>query len=266
MLAQASSYGWRTPFAVLAGLSAALFVLAVFAIPPQRGHLHDFRLPPRFHEVLVRPAHLPAYALSFSLVCSSFIVFPYLAPFLVKNVGFAEANLALMYLFGGLGALVSMNVIGRISDRLPRPAVFRVVATVALVSVALVTNLPRGASAGFVLTVTTAVFILTSGRMVPVMAMITSTAEPRYRGTFLSVNSSVQQFGAGAAPVVGGLLMHDAGPGQPLDGYAVVGVVSVLIGLTSLYLAGLLRPASPQEAPADVPGPDEAAVVSEPLG
>ena len=46
----------------------------------------------------------------------------------------------------------------------------------------------------------------------------------------------------------------------------MVGVVSVLIGPTSLDLAGLLRPASKQEAPADLPGPDEAAVVSAPLG
>jgi MFS transporter, DHA1 family, inner membrane transport protein len=107
-----------------------------------------------------------------------------------------------------------------------------------------------------VLLITTLIFILTTGRMVPAMAMITSTAEPAYRGGFLSVNAAVQLFGTGVAPVLASFLMPDARPNEPLVGYPLVASVCVAIGLLAVYLGGLLRPASPREAPATVAEPE----------
>jgi MFS family permease len=98
-------------------------------------------------------------------------------------------------------------------------------------------------------------FILTSGRMVPAMAMITSAAEPAYRGGFLSVNAAVQLFGTGVAPVLASFLMPDARPDEPLAGYPRVAGVCVAVGVVAVYLGGLIRPAAPREAPAEVAEP-----------
>ena len=46
--------------------------------------------------------------------------------------------------------------------------------------------------------------ICMSGRFVPAMAMMTATVESRYRGGFMSVNSSVQQFSCGLAAWMSG--------------------------------------------------------------
>jgi predicted MFS family arabinose efflux permease len=82
--------------------------------------------------------------------------------------------------------------------------------------------------------------ICLSGRMVPAMALLTSTVEDRYRGGFMSINSSVQQFAAGLAAAVSGRIM-----GQTLDGqithFPVIGVMSVACAYTTLYLARFLR-------------------------
>src|SRR5262245_39141843 len=84
-LAEWSAMGWRAPFAVLTVVSVLLFVLAVFAIPPIRGHLASDSHPMPFRELVSRPAHLRAYALMFALTCSTFAMMPYLPKFLLEN-------------------------------------------------------------------------------------------------------------------------------------------------------------------------------------
>jgi predicted MFS family arabinose efflux permease len=252
-LAEWSAIGWRAPFAALTGLSILLFVLAALVIPPIRGHLGSAnRLP--FRDVLSRPAHLRAYALMFTLVCSTFAMMPYLPKFLIDNVGCGIGHLQLIYLIGGSAALVSTNVIGRLADYYPRRLVFRILATATLLPLWLLSLLPHGTPPAVVLLLTTLTFVLSSGRMVPAMAMITSAAEPAYRGGFLSVNAAVQLFGTGVAPVLGSFLMPDARPDEPLVGYPLVAGVGVVIGLLAVYLGGHVRPASPREAPVEQAG------------
>src|SRR5262249_41869196 len=157
---------------VLTVLSLLLFVLAVLAIPPIRGHLGGVNEPLPFLDVLLHPAHLRAYALMFVLTCSTFAMMPYLPKFLIDNVGFDEDDLPLMYLLGGSAALVTMNIVGRLADRYSRLLIFRLLASAALVPLFLLSVLPDGTSVVVVLLFTTLIFILTSGRMVPAMAMI----------------------------------------------------------------------------------------------
>jgi predicted MFS family arabinose efflux permease len=69
-------------------------------------------------------------------------------------------------------------------------------------------------------TVLTLLMICMSGRFVPSMAMMTATVEARYRGGFMSVNSSVQQFSCGlAAWITGGILRQ--GPHQEIIHYGI---------------------------------------------
>jgi predicted MFS family arabinose efflux permease len=248
-LAQRSDLGWRAPFAVLGVLSFLLLLIACYALPSVAGHLRAGHEPSRLLDVASRPAHLRAFALTFALVFSGFSIFPYIAPFLVKNVGMAEHHLKYIYLLGGAATLVSMNIVGRLADRFPRRAVFRVLAVATVVPMATLPLLPPETPLFAILTMTTLLMILSSGRMVPAMAMITSAAEPRVRGSFLSLNASVQQLGAGAAPLLAGLLLQDDGPGSPVVGYPLVGLVAGGAALASVFLVNLLRPAAGPGAP-----------------
>jgi predicted MFS family arabinose efflux permease len=234
---------WRAPFWVLGAGSALLLALAWQIMPSVRGHLGARHEAGRFWQVLSRPAHLNAYALMLALVMSTFTIVPFIAAFLEKNVGRTKGDIRLVYLYGGAATLLSMNLIGRLSDRFSRLTVFRLFAGLALIPIVGLTHLHAGASLGLTLLATTALMVLTSGRMVPAMAMITSAAEPRYRGSFLSINSSVQQLAAGLAPLIAGFLMGEGAKGDPLMGYDVVGFVGVAAGATSIVLAGRLRPA-----------------------
>jgi MFS transporter, DHA1 family, inner membrane transport protein len=107
---------------------------------------------------------------------------------------------------------------------------------------AIVTNLPAGTQIGLVLVVTTGLFIATSGRMVPAMALITASTAPKDRGGFMSMNAAVQHLANGAATVVAGYLIVEQ-PDKSLSGFPVVGIVACTATAATLYLAGRLRPA-----------------------
>ena len=83
---------------------------------------------------------------------------------------------------------------------------------------------------------------VSSGRMVPAMALITASAEPRYRGSFMSMNSAVQQTAMALAAVIGGHMIGETATGE-LTGYPLVGWVAAGMTLLTLVMVGLLRSA-----------------------
>ncbi len=79
------------------------------------------------------------------------------------------------------------------------------------------------------------------GRFIPAnMAMITSSAEPRLRGGFMSLNTSVQQFASAFAALGSGLIVGQAADGR-LTGYGTIGFISAGLVIVSIMLASRLR-------------------------
>jgi predicted MFS family arabinose efflux permease len=254
----ADEFGWQTPFAILGGLSAAVLVLAAIVLPPLRGHLRGGPAPAvSTWAILAEPNHLWAFALTVTLALSTFTLAPYLATYLVANVGLQQEELKFMYLCGGLATLVTLTLFGRLADRFGKLPIFRILALVTAVPIVLATNLPAGLALPLVLIVTTLFMVASSGRMVPAMALITGCAAPADRGGFMSLNAGVQQLACGLAAALGGLLLRQEDDGA-LTGFALIGLLCCAATLVSLVLAGRLRP-----APGGELAPDRAAVAGE---
>ena len=76
------------------------------------------------------------------------------------------------------------------------------------------------------------------------MALMTASIEARYRGGFMSINSSVQQFASGLAAYVSGRIMGLTSDGR-LTHFHVLGIISIACALACIYLARhLKRPAA----------------------
>jgi predicted MFS family arabinose efflux permease len=244
----AEEFGTLTPFVALAGLSAVVWLAAAFVMPPLPGH------PERKTSSLValatEPRHVLAYLFTIALVFGSFTVVPYIADSMVANAGQKPEHVKYVYMVAGLFTFVSMNVIGRLSDRYGKQLMFRVMGGLAIVAALAITNLPVVSVwvAGLVATV----FMVTaSGRMVPGQALITASAAPTARGGFLSLNGAVQAMGMGLASLIGGALIGQQPDGR-LDGYPLVGLVSAGSAVVSLILVGLLRSGEGQPTPVPV--------------
>jgi predicted MFS family arabinose efflux permease len=130
-----------------------------------------------------------------------------------------------------------------------------------LLTILVLTNLPA-AHLLPVLVVTTLYWIFTSGRWVPAMALVTSSALPGYRGSFMSINASLQQMAIGLAALVAGVVVGEARTGE-ITGYAVAGLIAALSTAISMLLAGRLRVAEEiAEASVAVDSPEDSPVLA----
>jgi predicted MFS family arabinose efflux permease len=237
-------FSWRAPYVFLAALCLAILLAAWFAIPPVRAHLAvggERNALVRLRLVFGQANHLWIFAFSALLVFSGFLVFPFMAPYLVTNVGVSEANLPIVYLIAGIAALLTSRLVGGWSDSLGRRRVFAAAAAATAVAALAMTSLPRSSLALAVL-VSMLMFAASSARMVPAMALIASGAAPRLRGSVMSFNASIQQLAAGAASFVASLAVGRSAEGE-LTHYWMIGILSAAGTLACIALARRVRSA-----------------------
>jgi predicted MFS family arabinose efflux permease len=235
---------WQYPFLALGVLCIPVWLLARRYVPDITGHvLEDPASPLRnLAATLADGNHQRSFAFAMTLVLSGFAVIPYISPYQVANVGITDADLAWIYLVGGGTTFFTSRWIGRLADRHGKQRVFTCVAVLSLAPILITTHFPR-ASLLVVLPFSTLFFMLVSGRFVPAMAMINGSAAPRLRGSFLSVNSSLQSMAMGAATLISSAFLS-RGPQGELQGYGNVGLFSCVLTLVAILLARRLRAVS----------------------
>ena len=206
----ASHFNWHAPFLAIALMVSVCALGAAKTLPSLKGHLvaHPSgdsapNMLANLRLVLVDPNHLRAYAMSSSMVFAGFAVIPYITLYLQGNAGFKPEQIPYVYLTGGVCTLISARFIGHWSDRAGKAYAFRRLALLMplpLLAMTLSADLPMVG----VLLVSSMLFVVMSGRMIPGMALIGASADPRRRGSFMTLNSAVQSLAMGLAALVGG--------------------------------------------------------------
>lgn len=254
----ALNYSWRTTFLIIAGASLFLLPFAIGFLPTIRSHIVDRPRQAPWHttwSIVSDGNHLRAFALMAGLIMTTFILVPYMPTYMVANVGIEQKSIKWIYLFGGIGTLLTMGPIGKLSDRYGKLIVFQVLAMLAALPLLGVTYLPK-VPLYVVLIVTTALMVFTAGRSVPAMAMVTACTTNERRGGFMSMLGAIQQFAMGLATVVGGQILGvapmaeplNAGghavqnhPIEPLVGFPIVGWIAAVLSLVTVYLGSHLH-------------------------
>lgn len=250
----ADHLGWHSSFIAIALASVAIGVLGMYTLPRFEGHLHAARKGSMWRSVtqtLREPNHWRAFGFSALVMAAGFTTIPYVSIFLTSNTGMSLSQIPLIYLVGGVATLVSSRLIGVLADRWGKVRTFRVVAAAAMVPVVALTYLGT-TPLWIVLVVTTAFFILISGRMIPGMALITAAAVPALRGTFMSLNSSVQAVAMGLASLAGGLVISRDASGL-MRGYEIAGWAAVVLTALAIWWIGRLRVTTASGAPGHSP-------------
>jgi MFS transporter, DHA1 family, inner membrane transport protein len=242
---------WHIPFLVLAVLGLPVFLIGLRVLPPLRDHLHQATHSHPWHQLVAtfgNPNHLRAFALTVAVMMGSFSVIPSISLTLVANVGVDE-KLGLPWVFatGGILTLIGAPLIGRLADHYGKLPVYRVVATVSIGLMLVVTNLPP-LPLVIVVGVVGAFMLSNAGRMVAALTMITGSVERRLRGGFMSANSAVQHLASGVGAAIGGHILVKAADGRQLH-FGRIGLFAAVATGISLWLAGRVRPAQKEVAP-----------------
>jgi DHA1 family inner membrane transport protein len=238
----ANLFSWHAPFLFLVGVGIFIAAGIQWAMPSMRGHMTSG---PRPHpmSVLTRMATDRNQQLALLMVVlimfGGFSVIPFISPYMVANVGFSEQQLTYIYLIGGGFTIFTSPLVGKLADKLGKAQVFSVFLVLSLIPIFLITHMPA-LPIPVALIVTSLFFITLNGRMIPSMALITSAVEPAHRGSFMSLQSSVQQLASGSAALVAGLIVSKGPDGQLLN-YPLVGYLAMASSLLTLLVVKRLQ-------------------------
>ncbi|VTR97350.1 MFS transporter [Tuwongella immobilis] len=268
-----ASWGNRaTPFWAIGAVAAILWGLALAVLPSMRGHLNRpfARQQGDTFRMLTSGPALRAYAMMMFLILSTAMMIPHLASFMQLNLGFPERLLPWVYVAGGGATLITTAQFGRLADRFGKVRVFRILAIAAILPMLVITQMTES-SVAWAIVMTTLFMILTSGRMVPAMALVTSTVKPEFRGSFMSIIGSVQQLSMGLASLLGSLVLFQQTEQSPIQHYDTLGLLGTVAALLAIVLVGSLRPlhvpapaattATPSPAPTPAAAPTPAPAV-----
>ena len=232
---------WRAPFYFLTVVSGLILIAVWYIVPAQRRHLehkHERNPLKQLHAIFSNRTHLTAFLMFATLMFAGFSVIPFISPYMVANVGMKESELPYLYFFGGLATFFSSRLIGKLADKQGKRKTFALIAVASIIPIMLLTHFPK-TSVVWAVAVTALFMVLVSGRLVPAMALITSSVEPRLRGSFMSFNSAIQQIATGFAALMAGAIIGESASGELLN-YGTVGIVASLATLGAIYFSSRL--------------------------
>lgn len=230
---------WRMPFFFIGGIGIILIILIIAKFPSLRGHLEvvdkDRSFKSVFGAIFLDPNQVRALVLGFVIVLGHFLIIPFLAPYMTRNVGFSTSQITLIYFLGGIATIFTSPLVGKLTDKHGVIRVFVALMVLSFIPVVWITNMPVS-PVWLALIVTTFFFVTGSGRMIPPQTLITAAATPRTRGSFMSVKSAFQQFAIALASAISGfIIVFDEN--EKLANYEWVGYLSIAICIVAMVLA-----------------------------
>lgn len=239
----ANTFSWHAPFFFIGGLGIIVFVLITLIIPQMNSHIKKDVKPSSPLQVITNITknnnQLRALFFMVLLMFGQFSIIPFISPYMVKNVGFTEHQLMYIYLIGGGLTIFTSPLIGKMADKFGKAKVFTIFAVLTVFPLFLITNMPQIAI-GWALVVTSMFFVTVGGRMIPAMTMITSTVKPANRGSFMSINSSVQQLSASLASFIAGTIIMENTDGK-IEHYNIVGYIAIVAGIIAIFIGRKLK-------------------------
>jgi predicted MFS family arabinose efflux permease len=243
----ANAWGWHMPFFVVAGLGLAVAAAAVFLLPPMRLHLMRGVSPPgaAMFRMISKPLPLLAYGSMMAMMFSAFTIIPNIPTYLIFNVGYTgeawlpgalsglgieytPSVLGPLYLIGGVGSLIVMQFVGRLTDRVGSGTVSWIGAllTIAVIYFWFIDYSPAVPTMLLFLCFMSAMSV----RGVPARALDTKIPLPHERAAFMSMQSAVQHTSLALAAGLSSIVLTE-NPDRSLNGVPLMAIIAVVFAV-----------------------------------
>ncbi|MDX5420732.1 MAG: MFS transporter [Hymenobacteraceae bacterium] len=245
----ANAWGWHSPFLLIVGVSVLVGLAILFFMKPINAHLQIQGSHNAFKHlvgVVSNPHYLKGFGAIALLATGGFMLMPFASAFTVYNLGIGLEHLPMIYLVTGICAMIVGPLAGKLSDQLGKYKVFCWGSALSMVVIAFYCNM--GISPlWLVLLVNMVMFVGVTSRMISASALMTAIPEPADRGTYMSIQSSVQQISGGLASALAGLIVVQTSNGTLLH-YDVLGYVVVLATAVTMLMMYIIDRAIRQKA------------------
>ncbi|HYF02354.1 MAG TPA: MFS transporter [Patescibacteria group bacterium] len=239
-LALANSLGWHAPFWMIVAISIIVGLLILVYMKPISEHLQQkTEHNPLLHlwQTLSNRDYIRGFMATILLATGGFMLMPFGAAFSTGNLKLSLEQLPWLYGITGVSSIISGPIIGKYADRIGKFRVFVAGSIISIAMVGLYTNLGP-TPLWIVLLINIILFVGINARMIPAQALLTAVPAQTDRGSFMSVNSSIQQLSGGVASKVAGLIVFREASGHmsnyPLLGMVVIG--SMLVAILLMYI------------------------------
>jgi predicted MFS family arabinose efflux permease len=234
----ANHWGWQSPFLMIVGLSFVIWILVWMKMLPITKHLElkteKTALTHLWHTVKLRKYRV-GFLSTALLSLGGFMMMPWGSAFAVNNLHVSYEQLPLLFMVGGVVALIVMPFIGKLSDRIDKFKIFLAAALWMMVVIVIYTNLPP-VPFYVVIIMNMLVMMGIMSRIVPAMALVSALPKMQDRGAFMSINSSLQQIAGGVAAAVSGFIVVQKTKTSPLQHYDILGYLIVIILVINIIM------------------------------
>ncbi len=234
----ANHWGWQSPFIMVGLLGLLIAVLIGVRLLPVTKHLElqqDKSAFKHLWHTISKRNYRFAFLTTALLSLGGYMMMPFGSAFAINNLKITNDQLPLLFMISGIGSLVIMPVIGKVSDKVDKFKVFAFATIWMCIMVVLYTN--RDASPlWIVITLNILMMAGVMSRMIPSSALISSVPALSDRGAFMSINASLQQITGGVAAAFAGLIVVQKDKLSPLQHYNTLGYIIIAISLLSMYM------------------------------
>jgi predicted MFS family arabinose efflux permease len=236
----ANLWGWHSPFILIVGLAVGTATVIIFFMKPIDEHLklqtpgNPFK---KLYKTVSQPIYLKAFGATALLATGGFMLMPFGSTFGVNNLGITLEQLPLVYMLTGISTIMVGPLAGKLSDLYGKYKIFTIGTFIGIATILIYCNLGI-TPLWIVIIINIVIFIGITARMISASALMTAVPEPKERGAFMGVNSSIQQISGGFASALAGIIVIQtpAGPLERYDllGYVVTGTMLVTILMMSV--------------------------------
>jgi predicted MFS family arabinose efflux permease len=229
----ANQFNWHAPFMLIVGFSSISAVFIGYFLRPVTRHMEQrSQQKPLLHlqKTITHKNYWLPFVTTALLSIGGFMMMPFSTPFLINNVGVRQAQLPMIYVIMGVCSMITLPLIGKLSDRIGKLTTFIAGSILAAAMVVIYSNLTP-VPLWQVITVSALMFAGIMSRMIPSQALMTAVPKKEDRGAFMSINSSLQQIAGGVASVIAGMVIVQQHGGKLLHfntlGYIVISIMAI---------------------------------------
>jgi predicted MFS family arabinose efflux permease len=234
----ANAWGWQTPFLMIVVLATIVWLIVLIKLKPVTKHLdekNERNAMMHLWHTISQKHYRTGFLSTAILSIGGFMMMPWGSAFAINNLKISQEQLPIIFMVSGVSSLITMPLIGRLSDTIDKFKIFSIASVVMIFMVLIYTNLTP---VPFAIIILFNIFFMVSmmSRMVPAMALTSGLPKVHDRGAFMSINASLQQIAGGVAAAVGGMIVVQKDKYSPLEHYNTLGIVIAVLSVISILM------------------------------
>src|SRR5204862_5056833 len=123
----ANHWGWQSPFIMIVSLASIIWLITMLKLHPITKHLHlksEKKAVTHLWHTLRQRNYRTGFLLTALLSLGGFMMMPWGSAFAVNNLDVTYKQLPVLFMVGGLSALVIIPLVGKLSDKIDKAKIF----------------------------------------------------------------------------------------------------------------------------------------------